>query len=199
MAQGACTHTKVAAKASPGLLTLRSLRIPAFVLLLLLDEAALATLAAAQQVEGVEAPAEYQRGVEQRNGPSGTTDETDAAEAQAEAAKSAGGEAPGLGRKATARVEEIVVTARKREEALEDTPVAVTALGATSLSESSVTRIDQLRELVPSLHIQADPARQHCPVQHPRHRNREPGPPVRSRRRDLSRRRLSAARARARC
>ena len=155
MEQGACTRTKVAAKASPGLLTLRSLRMPAFIfLLLLLDDAALATMASAQPVEGAEAPAEYQRGVEQRDGPIGTTDETDAAKAQAEAAKSTGGVAPGLGRKATARVEEIVVTARKREEALEDTPVAVTALGATSLSESGVKRIDQLRELVPSLHIQ---------------------------------------------
>src|SRR5881397_1310537 len=112
MAQGACTSTTVAAKASLGLPTLRSLRVAAFVWLVLLAEAALATLASAQPVEGVEAPAEYQRGVQQRSGPIGTTDETDAAKAQAEAAKESGGKAPGLGRKATARVEEIVVTAR---------------------------------------------------------------------------------------
>jgi iron complex outermembrane recepter protein len=127
-------------------------QIPAVVLLLILDALAPAMMASAQPVEGVEAPAEYQRGVEQEDDPGGTTDEIDAADAQAE--KSAGGAAPGLGRKATAQVEEIVVTARKRAEALEDTPVAVTALGAASLRESSVYRIDQLRELVPSVHIQ---------------------------------------------
>jgi iron complex outermembrane receptor protein len=106
------------------------------------------------QTEGVEAPPEYQRGVDDQKGPSGTSDEIDAADTQAEEA-TPGGEAPGLGRKATAQVEEIVVTARKREEALEDTPVAVTALGGEALRESSVLRIDQLRELVPSLHFQS--------------------------------------------
>jgi iron complex outermembrane recepter protein len=131
-----------------------SQRIPVVALLLILHAVAPGMPARAQPVEGVEAPAEYQRGVEQADDPGGTTDEIDAADAQAEEAKPAGGEVPGLGRKATKQVEEIVVTARKREEALEDTPVAVTALGAASLRESSVLRIDQLRELVPSLHIQ---------------------------------------------
>ena len=63
-----------------------SKRIPAFVLLLLLDAVALAMMASAQPVDGVEAPAEYQRGIEQRDDPSGTTDEIDAADAQAEEA-----------------------------------------------------------------------------------------------------------------
>jgi iron complex outermembrane receptor protein len=130
-------------------------RIPLFVLLALFEPVALGTSASAQPVEGVEAPAEFQRGVDERKGPSGTTDEADAAEAQAERARSAGGGAPGLGRKTSGKVEEIVVTARKREEALEDTPVAVTALGAAALRESSVLRIDDLRELVPSVHIQS--------------------------------------------
>jgi len=51
-------------------------------------------------------------------------------------------------------LEEIVVTARKREEALVDTPVAVTALGAQTLRDSSVHRIDQMREMVPNLNVQ---------------------------------------------
>jgi len=123
-------------------------------LLMILGSVALPMQVSAQPVEGVEAPSEYQEGVDQQKTPSGTTDEIDAAEAQGEEAKPAGGEAPGLGRKQTAAVEEIVVTARKREEALEDTPVAVTALGTETLRESNVVRVDQLRELVPSLHIQ---------------------------------------------
>jgi iron complex outermembrane recepter protein len=76
----------------------------------------------------------------------------DAAEEQA-----ADGGAAEAGRAATSRrsgLEEIVVTARKREEALVDTPVAVTALGAENLRDSSVYRIDQMRELVPNLNIQ---------------------------------------------
>lgn len=49
------------------------------------------------------------------------------------------------------RVEEIVVQARKREELLENTPVAVTAISAETLREAGVYRIDGLRELVPNL------------------------------------------------
>lgn len=107
----------------------------------------------AQEEDAVEAPAAYQRGIDERDGPVGTTDEIDAGRAQAEEARETGGTAAGLGRKATARVEEIVVSARKREEALEDTPVAVTALGASALRQSSVQRIDQVRELVPNLNV----------------------------------------------
>lgn len=125
--------------------------------LVILEAFTLVRSTAAQPVPGVEAEPEYQRGVDDEDDPSGTTDEADALDAQAEEAKPGGGAAPGLGRKGTAKVEEIVVTARKREEALEDTPVAVTALGAESLRESSVLRIDQLRELVPSLHFQSTP------------------------------------------
>ncbi|MFP6663984.1 MAG: TonB-dependent receptor [Deltaproteobacteria bacterium] len=49
------------------------------------------------------------------------------------------------------RVEEIVVSARRRAEAIEDTPVAVIALSATTLLESSITRIDQIQEMVPNM------------------------------------------------
>ena len=40
----------------------------------------------------------------------------------------------------TARVEEIVVQARKRAEFLEDTPVSVSVVGATEMRETGVTR-----------------------------------------------------------
>jgi iron complex outermembrane receptor protein len=53
------------------------------------------------------------------------------------------------------RIEEIVVTARKREELLEDTPIAITALSAASLENSNITRIDQIQELAPNLTIQS--------------------------------------------
>ncbi|MDG2304455.1 MAG: TonB-dependent receptor [Candidatus Binatia bacterium] len=48
-------------------------------------------------------------------------------------------------------VEEIVVTARKRAELLEDTPVSVTALGPSTLREAGVTRLDDIQQLVPNL------------------------------------------------
>lgn len=114
-----------------------------------------ATNAAAQSGAGVEAPSAYQRSVDDRDDAVGTTNEIDAAGAQAAEAE-AEGQASGLRRKTTSRVEEIVVSARKREEALEDTPVAVTALGASALRESSVQRIDQVRELVPNLNVSTE-------------------------------------------
>ena len=48
-------------------------------------------------------------------------------------------------------IEEIVVTARRREELLEDTPISLTAVGETELQEAGVTAIDQIEELVPNL------------------------------------------------
>ena len=51
--------------------------------------------------------------------------------------------------------EEIVVTARRRSEPLQETPVAVTALSAESLSEKSVVNVQDLGRLAPSLDIRA--------------------------------------------
>lgn len=65
-----------------------------------------------------------------------------------------GAAAEGDALQALARVEEIVVTARRREEYLEDTPIAVTAISAAGLENSNVTRIDQIQQLVPNLSIQ---------------------------------------------
>ncbi|MDG2304572.1 MAG: TonB-dependent receptor [Candidatus Binatia bacterium] len=56
---------------------------------------------------------------------------------------------------AISKIEEITVTARRREEFLEDTPIAVTALSMASLQNSNVTRIDQIQQLVPNLTIQS--------------------------------------------
>lgn len=48
-------------------------------------------------------------------------------------------------------IEEITVTARRREERLQDTPVAVTALSAMDLREQSVGRLEDIMQSVPNL------------------------------------------------
>jgi iron complex outermembrane receptor protein len=48
-------------------------------------------------------------------------------------------------------IEEIVVTARKRDELLVDTPVSVTALTANDLRDSGVARLNDIEDLVPNL------------------------------------------------
>ncbi len=48
-------------------------------------------------------------------------------------------------------IEEIVVTARKRDELLIDTPVSMTALSETALRDAGVSRLDEIQGLVPNL------------------------------------------------
>ena len=50
-------------------------------------------------------------------------------------------------------VEEMVVTARRRAELLEETPISVTALSENTLREAGITRIEQIQELVPNLEM----------------------------------------------
>ncbi|MDG2308692.1 MAG: TonB-dependent receptor [Candidatus Binatia bacterium] len=83
----------------------------------------------------------------------GAETEMDAAEAQAQAVES--GEPTGLSRRASNQVEEIVVSARRRDELLEDTPVSVTALGEAALRESNITQMTNLNGIVPNLQFQA--------------------------------------------
>lgn len=49
---------------------------------------------------------------------------------------------------------DIVVTARKREEVLQDIPVAVAALSGKALDEVGISRLDQTTALVPNLRMQ---------------------------------------------
>ncbi len=49
------------------------------------------------------------------------------------------------------QVEEITVTARRREELLEDTPISITAVTEEALRETGITRLNQIQELVPNL------------------------------------------------
>jgi|KBSSwiStaDraftv2_1062776.scaffolds.fasta_scaffold28800_5 iron complex outermembrane recepter protein len=54
------------------------------------------------------------------------------------------------------QVEEVVVTARKREEALQDVPLAVTAFSGEALAASLVTETRDLERLTPSLTMTRD-------------------------------------------
>ena len=84
----------------------------------------------------------------------GVEDVLDSMDAQVEAAEADGGQSTGTSQRSLDRIEEIVVSARKRTEALEDTPISVTALGSATLKEAGVERLDQIQNLVPNLQIQ---------------------------------------------
>ncbi|MET3665742.1 TonB-dependent receptor [Caulobacter sp. 1776] len=51
----------------------------------------------------------------------------------------------------TVQIEEVVVTARRREERLQDTPVAVTALAGEALESRGVDSVDQIAKFAPSI------------------------------------------------
>src|SRR4051812_38930398 len=50
-------------------------------------------------------------------------------------------------------IEEIVVTAQRREQSLQDVPIAVTALSADELASAQVTDLGGLQSLVPNLSL----------------------------------------------
>ena len=52
-------------------------------------------------------------------------------------------------------LEEIIVTARKRDESLQETPVAVTALGTEALREAGVRNLADLNSVVPNIEVAA--------------------------------------------
>ena len=57
----------------------------------------------------------------------------------------------GLAETALAQVDEVVVTATKREKSIQDIPVSVTALSADALTKDAVTNLDSLQHSVPGL------------------------------------------------
>src|SRR5262245_60238593 len=71
------------------------------------------------------------------------------AQAAAEAPTKAGGTPE------SAKIEEIVVTAARREQRLQDTALAVTALSADRLASSELTDTSRLQTSVPSLQYSA--------------------------------------------
>jgi iron complex outermembrane receptor protein len=63
-----------------------------------------------------------------------------------------------------ATVEELVVTAEKRAENLQDVPVSVSALSGDQLARQRVTKIDDIATFAPSLHLQAPGGDDQAPV-----------------------------------
>ena len=55
-------------------------------------------------------------------------------------------------------VEEIVVTARMREEGLQDAPIAISAYTGGSLDYRGVTRLDEIADFVPSMTLENNPS-----------------------------------------
>ncbi|HJN97015.1 MAG: TonB-dependent receptor [Gammaproteobacteria bacterium] len=55
-------------------------------------------------------------------------------------------------------LEEVVITARRREEALQDAPIAVSAFTGESLDYRSVSRLDDITSFVPSLTLENNPS-----------------------------------------
>lgn len=60
--------------------------------------------------------------------------------------------------KNTMEIEEIVVIARKREENLQDTPIAVTAINADGLEKRGITKLDGMALFVPNMTFQNNPS-----------------------------------------
>lgn len=56
---------------------------------------------------------------------------------------------------ASSGFDDIVVTARRREEQLQDVPVAITALGGEALEQRGIRAVEDLRSSVPSLNLTA--------------------------------------------
>jgi iron complex outermembrane receptor protein len=54
-------------------------------------------------------------------------------------------------------LEEIVVTARKREESLQIAPVSVSATSGATLEQAQITRLDQIGQFAPALNITQSP------------------------------------------
>lgn len=50
-------------------------------------------------------------------------------------------------------LEELIVTARKREESLQDVPIAITALNAASIERAYVSEVDEIDKLVPNIEL----------------------------------------------
>lgn len=57
---------------------------------------------------------------------------------------------------AKAQLEEVIVTAQKREQSLQDVPIAVTAVGREILENNEINDVEDLSKLVPSLRFSAD-------------------------------------------
>ena len=70
---------------------------------------------------------------------------------------------------AQAVLEEVVVTAQKREQSIQDVPISITAISGENLSANIVQDIFDLRATVPALEVRGiDPPSQGAAFRHPR-------------------------------
>jgi iron complex outermembrane receptor protein len=60
--------------------------------------------------------------------------------------------------RAAQMIEEVVVTARKREEGLQDAPIAISAYTGESLAYRGIERLDEIAKFVPSLTLENNPS-----------------------------------------
>jgi iron complex outermembrane receptor protein len=63
-----------------------------------------------------------------------------------------------------AAIEEVLVTARRREESAQAIPVAVSAFGAEKLQDFRIEKMEDLRSIAPSLSVSASSGRANSPV-----------------------------------
>ncbi len=71
---------------------------------------------------------------------------------------------PAQAQNSPAMLEEVVVTARRREEALQDIPIAVTALSADFLREQNITQLEDLGTHVPAMRISDNGISSNAPI-----------------------------------
>lgn len=72
--------------------------------------------------------------------------------------------APAPEQQAGRTLEEVMVTARRREESAQSVPIAVTALGAAELENHHVQSLENLQTVVPALSVSAASGRPNAPV-----------------------------------
>ncbi|MDG2306631.1 MAG: TonB-dependent receptor [Candidatus Binatia bacterium] len=83
----------------------------------------------------------------------GRDDESSAEAAIAEQIDKGGAASAGVSPSEGKRVEEIIVSARRRAELLEETPISVTVLSDEMLKDTGTTQLNQIQNLVPNLTI----------------------------------------------
>ena len=52
-------------------------------------------------------------------------------------------------------IEEVIVTARKREESLQETPIAVSALSSDAMEELGIADLADLRDVIPNVDVKS--------------------------------------------
>jgi iron complex outermembrane receptor protein len=65
----------------------------------------------------------------------------------------------GISMNASAQLEEVIVTAQKREEGLQDTAIAITAISGSMMDDLNISNSGDYEALVPSLSVRDSPAR----------------------------------------